>query len=226
MKNWINNTPLLRSIAKVVYFTIVAPLKSFPGSEEYWKQRYKSGANSGPGSYNKFAEFKAEVLNTFVKDNRIETVIEYGCGDGNQLKLSLYPSYLGFDVSADAISRCKNLFSSDGTKTFKLINAYADESADLTLSLDVIYHLTEDSVFHAYMERLFDSSRRYVIVYSSNTNEQERLQAKHVRHREFSQWVDANKPQWKLVRHIPTKYSQASALKSWDADFYVYEKTR
>ena len=157
MKYWIKKIPILRSIARIVYFTFIAPLKSFPGSENYWKQRYKSGGNSGAGSYHKLAEFKAQVLNSFVRDKQISSIIEYGCGDGNQLRLSEYPSYIGLDVSPEAISQCKNIFSNDETKTFKLMDEYANELAELTLSLDVIFHLVEDNVFFTYMEQLFDS---------------------------------------------------------------------
>lgn len=92
----LNKEDTLRSIAKVVYFTIIAPAKSFSGSEEYWKLRYKSGENSGAGSYRKFAQFKAETLNSFVRDKQVESIIEYGCGDGNQLMLLEYQSYYWF----------------------------------------------------------------------------------------------------------------------------------
>ena len=198
MKALILKIPVLRSIARAVYFTIIAPLKPFTGSEDYWKQRYKSGGNSGAGSYHGLAEFKAEILNGFVQDRQIRTVIEYGCGDGNQLRLSEYPSYTGFDVSPEAISQCKDIFSDDEAKVFKLMSDYANETAQLTLSLDVIYHLIEDGVFHDYMKRLFDSSTEFVIIYSSNTDEQQRFQAAHMKHRKFSQWIDQNRPGWKL----------------------------
>ena len=60
----------------------------FPGSRDYWEQRYSSGSNSGDGSRGKLAEFKAEIINSLVKDKKIESVIEFGCGDGNQLLCS------------------------------------------------------------------------------------------------------------------------------------------
>ena len=84
--------------------------KFFPGSEEYWEKRYALGKSSGVGSYSKYAVFKAEILNNFVEMYNIKTVIEYGCGDGNQLKLAKYPHYLGFDVSSTAIKFCSKLF--------------------------------------------------------------------------------------------------------------------
>jgi len=225
IKNFIKKTPALRSITRVVYYTFIAPFKSFSGSENYWKQRYKSGGTSGAGSYFKFAKFKAEVLNGFVRDKQIGTIIDYGCGDGNQLKLSKYPSYIGFDVSPESISQCENIFSNDETKTFKLMDEYANETAELTLSLDVIYHLIEDDVFFNYMKRLFDSSTRFVIIYSSNTDKQAKLQAAHVKHRKFSKWIEQNKPEWKLIQHIPNRYPYTgNKQKGSFADFYIYEK--
>ena len=39
------------------------------------------------------------------------------------------------------------------------------DRAELALSLDVIYHLVEDTVYESYMGQLFDSATKYVIVY-------------------------------------------------------------
>ena len=41
------------------------------------------------------AKFKARVMNDFVRENGIRSVIELGCGDGMQLALADYPRYLG-----------------------------------------------------------------------------------------------------------------------------------
>ncbi len=64
-------------------------------SKAYWSGHYSAGRRSGGGSYGKLAAFEAEVLNGFVRENAIGSVIEFGCGDGNQLGLSNYPAYLG-----------------------------------------------------------------------------------------------------------------------------------
>lgn len=225
MKEIIKTMPIVGSLVRRIYRTLINPPKPFSGSMEYWQQRYESGGNSGAGSYNELAEFKANVLNCFVKDNTIDTVLEYGCGDGNQLKLAKYPSYIGYDVSAKVISHCANMFSDDETKQFKLMHEYRGEVADLTLSLDVIYHLIEDDTFNSYMERLFSSSRRFVIIYSSNTGDNSDNQALHVKHRRFSEWVETKQPQWKLLWHIPNKYPyEGDVNKGSFADFYIYER--
>lgn len=225
LKQVINNIPVISPSARRIYDKWVKPLKSFQGSEHYWIKRYDTGGDSGNGSYNQLAEFKADVLNKFVLENGITSVIEYGCGDGNQLGLAQYPKYIGFDVSPNALSRCLKRFSNDETKTFKLVNDYDGETAELTLSLDVIYHLIEDGVFVDYMNRLFDSSERFVVIYSSDTDENSKDMPSHVMHRNFSRWIKENKTGWTLVEHIPNMYPFDPDKKSGSfADFFIYAK--
>lgn len=225
MKQIIKKIPVIGPVARRIYRTWANPPKPFEGSEDYWNNRYETGGKSGDGSYNQLAEFKAEILNTFVSDNRITSIIEYGCGDGNQLRLAQYPKYIGFDVSSNAIDRCQKSFSRDRTKTFKLMESYGREIAELTLSLDVIYHLVEDSVFADYMDRLFDSSEKFVIIYSSNTDDNPEGTAAHVRHRNFSKWIKEHKKEWELIKCIPNKYLYNGDTKTGSfADFYLYSK--
>jgi SAM-dependent methyltransferase len=175
----------------------------FRSSEKYWESRYVAGGTSGAGSYGAQAEYKAAFLNAFVAENGIDSVLEFGCGDGNQLRLAEYPSYLGLDVSPKAIQMCAALFGSDDSKSFLLYrpDAFFDNArfvhADLTLSLDVIYHLVEDEVFERYMAHLFATSDRYVIVYA--TDGERRDAARHVRYRPFTGWVERSAPEWHLA---------------------------
>ena len=55
---------------------------SFAGSGNYWDKRYQKGRDSGEGSYGELALFKAKVLNEFVREKEIRSVIEFGSGDG------------------------------------------------------------------------------------------------------------------------------------------------
>jgi len=198
-------------------------LLQFKSSGDYWIKRYKKGGNSGFGSYGELAQFKADILNKFVSDQNIQRVIEYGCGDGHQLTLAVYPNYMGYDISPDAISfNCKN-FSNDNTKAFFLMNEYHGETAELTLSLDVTYHLVEDKVFEDYLRLLFSSSTKYVIVYSTNFDVVSLIEP-HIKHRMFTKWVENNITGWKLIEHIPNKLS-AGRINTSKADFYFYQKT-
>ena len=225
MKQFIKKIPVVGPVARRIYSAWINPPKPFQGSEDYWKDRYEAGGHSGDGSYNQLAEFKAEILNTFVSESKITSVVEYGCGDGNQLSLAHYPKYIGFDVSPNALTRCLESFSDDETKTFKLMEAYGGETAGLTISLDVIFHLIEDAVFVDYMNRLFDSSERFVVIYSSDTDDNPEGTAVHVRHRKFSKWIKNHKAEWELTKHIPNKYPFNGDTKSGSfADFFIYSK--
>jgi len=194
-------------------------------SEEYWEDRYAKGGDSGAGSYYRLAQFKAEIINDFVKRNAINSVIEFGCGDGNQLSLIQYPDYTGFDVSETAINLCRQKFVGDHTKQFRLMSDYKNETAELTLSLDVIYHLIEDDDYENYMKMLFHASTGYVVVYASNKTELQRT--RHVKHRIFTDWIKDNLKNWKLLQFIPNRYpatgDENDPATSF-SDFYVFGK--
>jgi len=199
--------------------------RAFAGSAAYWEERYRKGGNSGAGSYAHFAEFKAEVLNAFVAEKSVASVIEFGCGDGNQLSLAKYPRYLGVDVSAAAVAKCRAMFTGDKTKTFATTADYAGQTADLALSLDVVYHLVEDDVFAAYMRTLFAAGERFVIVYASDYDGAPGETSSHVRHRKFTTWIAANEPKWELARHVPNRHPRKAGEKDGTpADFFIYEK--
>lgn len=182
----------------------------FPGSPAYWEHRYAEGGTSGVGSYGVLAQFKADTLNGFVARHGVVTVTELGCGDGNQLTLAEYPQYRGLDVAASAVDRCLALFPDDPTKSFYRYDPdrFCDRAglfrSDLSLSLDVVFHLVEDERFEQYMALLFACGSRFVGVYSSNSTDPD--PGAHVRHRRFVDWVDAQRPAWTLVEHVPNPY--------------------
>lgn len=195
-------------------------------SGAYWEMRYRQGGNSGAGSYGRLSMYKAEFINEFADQHNIDEAIEFGCGDGNQLSQFHFSKYIGFDVSKSAIKRCKKQFEGDTNKEFYEMNEYNSQKADLTLSLDVIYHLLEDDVFVNYMKNLFEASRKYVIIYSSDVdNNIENV--KHVRHRKFTRWIEENIFEFKLLRTEPQRYeySQKNSVDTSYANFFVYERT-
>ncbi|GJL79450.1 MAG: hypothetical protein NPINA01_24390 [Nitrospinaceae bacterium] len=205
----------------------------FSGSGDFWETRYSLGGNSGQGSYGKFAKFKAEVLNDFVEKNEILSVIEFGCGDGNQLSLSSYPQYTGLDVSPTALSLCREKFSEDKSKSFFLYSpaCFVDRQkvfqADLGLSLDVIYHLVEDDVFSAYMNHLFGAAKRFVIIYSSDIEGKGGTHARHVRHRNFSKQVSERFTDWELIEKINNPYPGTGDFGQGSfADFFIFQNRR
>jgi SAM-dependent methyltransferase len=203
--------------------SLVRQRLAFTGSAHYWERNYARGATSGSGSYGSLGEGKSRFLNSLVRDRAVRSVIEFGCGDGNQLAMADYPSYIGLDVSRTAIRLCQRRFADDPTKSFFLYDGscFADRTgvftADLALSLDVIYHLTEDMTFESYLRHLFAAGRRLVVIYS--TNMEISHTAPHVRHRRFTSWVDANCPEWTLA-----KVTRGPSTEFARADFFVYQR--
>ncbi len=203
-----------------LFYKIKYPF-SFIDSSSYWEKRYLNSGTSGDGSYGKLAIFKAETINEFVKNNNVDTVIELGCGDGNQLKLAQYKEYIGIDISKTAILNCRQLFKNDPSKKFYLDTEYKKGKSKLSISLDVIYHLVEDEIFEKYMRKLFELSSKYVLIYSSNYNSQ---QTNHVKHRNFEAWINTNIPKAKKIYFVKNKYPfEEDFLEGSLSDFYIYE---
>jgi SAM-dependent methyltransferase len=218
--------PAARTIASVPFVRELRRRFGFRDSKTYWERRYQKGRTSGVGSYGRLAKFKAEVLNAFVEKNSLESVIEFGCGDGTQLALARYPRYVGVDVAQGSIALCRARFAGDATKGFYLVGEVPQSLGcfDLVLSLDVIYHLVEDEVFATYMRSLFERAGRFVVIYSSNKLEDSGVP--HVRHRRFTDWIEKHAQPWKQSGFIPNKYPHDP--KNPDdtsfAEFYIFTK--
>jgi hypothetical protein len=214
---------LVRPFPGVRRLSLLRQRRTFNNSAHFWEKNYAGGGTSGAGSYGALGTAKAEFLNAFVREHGVRSVTEFGCGDGHQLSLADYPRYVGLDVSRAAIALCKRRFADDPSKSFFRYDGpcFIDHAglftADLAISLDVIYHLVEDSVFETYMTHLFTAGGRYVAIYS--TNMVMGGTAPHVRHRNFSSWVDENCPQWRLAG-----LTCGTGPGSGRADFFVYER--
>ncbi|MFP5219518.1 MAG: class I SAM-dependent methyltransferase [Actinomycetes bacterium] len=204
------------------------PPAAFPGTSQYWEQRYAEGGTSGAGSTGELARFKADVLNDFVDRHGVRTVTELGCGDGQQLSLARYPEYRGLDVSATAVDMCARRFAGDHTKSFYRYDprAFHDRAglfrSDLALSLDVVFHLVDDGDFDRYMRLLFACGTSFVCVYSSNKAEDDPYD--HVRHRAFADWVERECGGWRLLERVenPLRGRDPAAV----SDFFFYTPDR
>lgn len=197
LKDRIRSSPAIDPLA------VAARRVWFPGVSTYWERRYAKGGNSGVGSYGRVARYKADFLNAFVRDHDVESVVEFGCGDGAQLTLATYPRYIGLDVAGGAIDLCRNKHGADESKSFLLydprhfLNRGAI-TADLALSLDVILHLVHDADLELYLEHLFTAATRYVVVF---TEDESRNEAPHVRYRTVDSWA-SRFPDWQVLQRV------------------------
>lgn len=189
-------------------------------SARYWEQRYQAGGTSGAGSRGALAARKADFINAFVSANAIADVLEFGCGDGHVLSLLRMPAYTGTDASPAALARCAARFPHH---RFVPLSALPPAlCADLGLSIDVIFHLTEDTIFMQHLHDLFNRARRFVLIHSSNFDSD--WPVPHVRHRRFSDCIASGQPDWRLMAHVPARdpYDPSRPDHTSFADFFVY----
>jgi cyclopropane fatty-acyl-phospholipid synthase-like methyltransferase len=187
-------------------------------TQTIWENRYKAQGNSGNGSYGVLCEYKARFINEFINHNDCKNVIEFGSGDGNQMSYFEVEQYTGVDISEYIIEKCKKKYEHLENKHFVTYDEYyrLSHNFDLALSLDVIYHLVDDIIYEKYMNDLFSSSSKYVIIYSNNIGEI--YNGSHVYKRKFSDYIDLNFPHATLLYNEPNPHSNQSS-----AEFFVYD---
>lgn len=220
MKKLIKKIPIVGKLA-VKAKRKIKGADEFKSSRDYWEKRYGEGGTSGVGSYNELGAYKGDVINEFTIEHGIKSAIEHGCGDGNQLSYFKFETFTGYEISQAAIDNCKKVYADDPTKTFRHFDEYIAEEFDVSLSLDVIYCIIEDDAYQTYMERLFDSSRKYVIIYSTDHDKNDGS-TDHIKHRKFSEWIKANRPAYEQIGFVKNKYN--GQVKPFISDFYFYEK--
>lgn len=180
-----------------------------PGT--YWERRYANGGNSGKGSRGKTARAKGRFINSVINTNRVKSVIDWGCGDGKVLSyVKPGVDLVGVDVSKTVIDRVSAKFPD--WRFF--VDDAPGVKCDLAMSLDVLFHLPDDEDFYAYLDRLFGSARKLVLIYS--TDHDTPLMGHHLRRRRFTPVVSERHPRWKLVK----------VRKSGDYGYYLYRRRR
>lgn len=138
--------------------------------KSYWEERYAKGQNSGSGSYGENAKFKANVINRVIEDYDCRDMVEFGCGDGNQMTLFNPIPYIGYDISQTIIAKNQVKYSNLSHAEFEVIDMDWDYSRirDLSICVDVLFHLTIKKDW----ERLIDivcSAAKKAIVIVTNT---------------------------------------------------------
>jgi SAM-dependent methyltransferase len=119
---------------------------------------------SGPGSHESVSKQYIEIVNDFIKQRDVKTVIDVGCGDFRVWRLLDTSSihYIGIDIVPDLIDRNTSLYGSPRI-TFACLNAVRDElpDGDLCLVRQVLQHLSNDHISKI-LKKL--KKYRYVIV--------------------------------------------------------------
>ena len=190
-------------------------------SLSYWEERYKAGGTSGTGSYGELAAFKAEVVNDFIRSHSLRSVIEFGCGDGNQLAMIDYPEYLGLDISTTAVSMCREKFKGVAGRRFTVYDPSTFDQAqpppaDLVVCLDVLYHVIEEADYVLILNHIFMSAKKYVILYTNEDDIGDR--DPHLFTRDTLSYL-ARYPSFVVSEIIPQRYPELSF-----AEFFLLER--
>jgi len=181
----------------------------------FWENRYKTGGNSGSGSYGENADHKGKVINDYIVKYGIKTISDFGCGDGNQISLLKgYENYYGFDISEYILTKCRERFIGVSMTFFDDILSLPE--ADLCMSLDVMYHIVDEKDYLFYLDQLFGKSKRFVLIFSSNFDGKE-VVGNYIYHRKFTNWIEKYHADFKFVEEIPNFLQTA-------AQFYLYER--
>jgi len=191
-------------------------------TKDIWENRYIKNETSGLGSYNELAKFKSDIINKFIVEYNILSIIDFGCGDGNQINTININKYIGLDISDFIITKIKKKYINDTTKTFYNYQEFEiiRPMCDISLSLDVIYHLVDINIYNKYLYDLVNSASKYIIIYSTNfkdINIQNQFTS-HMYHRKFTDDIQRLYPQCKFIKKIPQIYPNNSS-----ADFYIFK---
>jgi hypothetical protein len=169
-------------------------------------------------------------VNAIIDRHAINSAIEFGCGDGNQLAMIHYPSYIGLDISPTAVAVCSRKFAADGTKAFRVYDPATfnpeepGNRAHLGVSMDVLFHLVEEDVFLTYLKHLFAASDQYVVIYARDVDGPQYF---HERNRSFTSRLSEVAPGWRLVEKMASPFHQEArdqAASENVADFFFFEK--
>jgi SAM-dependent methyltransferase len=204
---------------------LLKSLRNFD-SKKYWQKRYSAGGNSGDGSYGKLADWKSSALNDYIASRNIQGVLEFGCGDGNNLVAIRAATYIGTDPSPAAIKSCISRFKGDSTKSFFCLDPDAFQNngalvSELTLSMEVILHLVEDARYEMYMHNLFQAADKSVGIFNVATEVNDPKMGPHNRFRDHRPFVSANYPAWTEVE-VKTAPSEIGFAEH--TAFFFYER--
>lgn len=184
-------------------------------STSYWESRYANGGNSGKGSYDNVANYKAKIINDFIEKNNIKNLIDYGVGDGNQLSFFKCENIIGLDVSPTIIRKLKFIYCNDNTKQFYLVNNFdTTNKSTLVISCEVLFHLINIDIWKKYIANLFAYSKKYVIIFAADYDKDF---GHHCLCRKFTDYIKLNYPNWSLKNTIKRDDGCLG-------DFYIFEK--
>jgi len=123
--------------------------------DTYFKQRWGKSTDrnfySGVGSYSTCSEKYVEFISDYIKNNKITSIIDLGCGDFNVGKKitekNPFVKYTGVDIFKEIIDYNNSKFSSENI-SFIYVDTTSQQAprADLLLVRQVFQHLSNNTI--------------------------------------------------------------------------------
>jgi len=140
--------------------------------KKYWEERYANGQNSGSGSYGDNAVFKSSIINRVIDEYGCSNMVEFGCGDGNQMTLFKNIPYMGYDISPTIIAKNIVKYKHLTHAKFEVMdmNGIYDKCFDLSICVDVLFHLTIEEDWYRLIDHVCKAAKKWVVIIT-NTEE-------------------------------------------------------
>lgn len=156
VKNFLSRRmPLVLKTLQSLHFIYLSNRSSRTAFSEMYRTNgwFQSESASGPGSTLQATESLRSILSEIVRDHRISSLLDAGCGDFNWMKEVELGTveYTGVDVvGSDLIERNITLYGSDN-RHFMVADVTTDDlpKVDLILCRDCLTHLPNKKVLQA-----------------------------------------------------------------------------
>ena len=194
--------------------------KAYSRDQEYWDNRYRSGGDSGAGSKGRLADFKVETLNNIIRRESINSLLDFGSGDGQiARRLDVEKPWL---TDSSRVSRKELRRQAFGRVVHPRIAPLL--SVEMGISLDVTYHITDESLFTNYMTSLLKVSKRFVVIYSRIDELGPKI-PRHIKSNDFVRFIE-ERSDWELTEKIdnPFKFEPEDRSHTSKSDFYVFSR--
>ena len=146
-------------------------------NRDFWNARYRTlpWLGSGPGSRGVGQHYKAYLLQNVLRKNRIESIVDVGCGDMCWLRTDRLSAgtfggirFVGLDISEVAVQMNRQRFPALEFEIHDLSRKPLPEQVDLLLCFDVLIHQTSREQFTRCLNHLLDGIVRHALVSYKN----------------------------------------------------------
>lgn len=183
-------------------------------SINFWKNRYAINGNSGLGSKNDLLKYKVDFINTFIKKENINSILDFGHGDLEVASRINIKDYVGIDIFEPKNKLGLNLICTEFDK-------YNGPNKECVICLDVLYHILENE--QNYMKRTLDimmeKADRFIVIYAQDSRDDnfDRLYNGHLYNSKWIQYMN-------VQNTFECIYEQDFPQVGSTAKFFIYKR--